>query len=108
MDNVARALADSTRRDILELVRDDEQTVGGLAEHFPVSRPAISQHLRVLQDAELVEVRSEGTRHFYRTRPEGMADLARWMAEFWGDALADLALEAGRDQWNERKQRRKP
>lgn len=107
MDATARALSEPTRRRILQLVKDDERTVSEIAEHFDVSRPAISQHLRVLQDAELVVVRSEGTRRFYRTRPEGMAELAAWMADFWGEALADLAVEAGRDEWNDRKNRRK-
>lgn len=107
MDATARALSEPTRRQILQLVKDEEQTVTQIAEHFAISRPAISQHLRVLQDAELVEVRAEGTRRFYRTRPEGMADLAQWMAEFWGDALSALAIEAGRDEWNDRKERRK-
>ena len=103
MDATARALAEPTRRRILQLVKDQERTVSEIAEDFSVSRPAISQHLRVLQDAELVVVRSEGTRRFYRARPEGLAELARWMAEFWGDALAELAVEAGREEWNRRK-----
>lgn len=103
MDGVARALADSTRREILELVRDDEQTVGELAEHFPVSRPAISQHLRVLQDADLVTVRSEGTRRFYRARPEGLGELRSWLEEFWTDRLDILKREVEQEQWRERK-----
>lgn len=106
MDATARALAEPTRRRILQLVRDDERMVSEIAEHFDVSRPAISQHLRVLEDAELVVVRSEGTRRYYRARPEGLAELAEWMAEFWADALTDLATEAGRQQWNENKERR--
>jgi DNA-binding transcriptional ArsR family regulator len=106
MDATARALSEPTRRRILQLVKDDERTVSEIAEHFEVSRPAISQHLRVLQDAELVVVRSEGTRRFYKARPEGLAELAQWMAEFWGDALSALAVEAGRDEWNDKQQRR--
>ncbi len=107
MDATARALSEPTRRRILQLVKDDERTVSEIAEHFEVSRPAISQHLRVLQDAELVVVRSEGTRRFYRARPEGLAELAQWMSEFWGDALSALAVEAGRAEWTEKKKRRK-
>lgn len=107
MDNVARALADSTRRDILELVRDDEQTVGGLAEHFPVSRPAISQHLKVLQDADLVNVRSEGTRRYYRARPEGLGELRSWLEGFWSDKLDVLKREVEQEQWRERKKGRR-
>lgn len=107
MDSVARALADSTRRDILELVRDDEQTVGELADRFPVSRPAISQHLRVLQDADLVTVRSEGTRRFYRARPEGLGELRSWLEEFWSDRLDILKREVEQEQWRERKKGRR-
>ena len=105
MDSVARALADPTRRNILQLVRDDESTVGDLAEHFPVSRPAISQHLRVLQDADLVSVRYEGTRRYYRARPEGLGELRSWLDDFWNDRLADLKREVEQEQWRNRKKR---
>lgn len=104
MDAAARALAEPTRREILHLVRDQERTVSDIADHFDVSRPAISQHLRVLSDAELVEVRNEGTRRYYRARPEGMADLAEWMSGFWSTSLKALAVEVEREQWNNRKQ----
>jgi DNA-binding transcriptional ArsR family regulator len=107
MDAAARALAEPTRREILRLVRDTEQTVSDIAENFSVSRPAISQHLRVLQDAELVTARSEGTRRFYRTRPEGMDELRAWMDEFWSDSLRTLKVEVEREQWNSRKRDRK-
>lgn len=107
MDAAARALSEPTRRGILELVRDEERTVSDIAKHFAVSRPAISQHLRVLSEAELVNVRSEGTRRYYRARPEGLADLSDWMREFWTSSLADLAEEAERDQWNQRKRRKR-
>ncbi|MGH1492336.1 MAG: ArsR/SmtB family transcription factor [Acidimicrobiales bacterium] len=103
MDAAARALAEPTRRDILYLVRDEERTVTDIAEHFSVSRPAISQHLRVLADAELVDVRSEGTRRYYRARPEGMADLVEWMNGFWSSSLKTLAIEVEREQWNNKK-----
>lgn len=102
MDAAARALAEPTRRQILHLVRDEERTVTEIAEHFTVSRPAISQHLRVLQEAELVSVRSEGTRRYYRARPEGLVELSQWMNDLWGGALAELAEQAGRDEWNRR------
>ena len=83
MDAAARALAEPRRRDILQLVRDDERTVSDIADHFDVSRPAISQHLRVLADAELVSIRPEGTRRFYRARPEGLSELHQWLEGFW-------------------------
>ncbi|MDW3176228.1 MAG: metalloregulator ArsR/SmtB family transcription factor [Acidimicrobiia bacterium] len=103
MDAAARALSEPTRRTILRLVRDEERSVSEIAEHFDVTRPAISQHLRVLQEADLVTARSEGTRRFYRARPEGMDELRDWMNDFWGDSLRALKLEVEREQWNNRK-----
>ncbi len=87
---VARAVADPTRRRILHLVRDHERTVNDLAEHFTVSRPAVSQHLRVLADAELVSVRRDGTRRWYRARAEGLVELRAWLDEFWTSRLDEL------------------
>lgn len=103
MDAAARALSEPTRRTILRLVRDEERSVSQIAEHFDVTRPAISQHLRVLQEADLVTARSEGTRRYYRARPEGMDELRDWMNDFWGDSLRALKLEVEREQWNNRK-----
>ena len=103
MDAAARAVAEPTRREILRLVHDEERTVGDIADHFEVSRPAISQHLRVLADAELVTVRNDGTRRFYRARPEGLAELTEWMAGFWTSSLQTLAVEVEREQWNNKK-----
>jgi DNA-binding transcriptional ArsR family regulator len=102
MDAVARAVAEPTRREILSLVRDQERTVTDIAEHFDITRPAISQHLRVLAEAELVDVRNEGTRRYYSARPEGLAELRDWMAGFWTNALQNLAIEVERDEWNKR------
>jgi DNA-binding transcriptional ArsR family regulator len=103
MDAAARAVAEPTRREILRLVHDQERTVTDIADHFDVSRPAISQHLRVLSDAELVTVRIEGTRRYYQTRPEGLAELAEWMQGFWGSSLSRLKIEAEREHWNHKK-----
>jgi DNA-binding transcriptional ArsR family regulator len=103
MDAAARAVAEPTRREILRLVRDDERTVGDIADNFDVSRPAISQHLRVLAEAELVTVRHDGTRRFYRARPEGLAELTEWMTGFWTSSLQTLAVEVEREQWNSKK-----
>ena len=94
LDEVAHAVADGTRREILRLVSDGEQPVAAIAAHFEVTRPAISQHLKVLRDADLVTVRQEGTRRFYAARPEGLDGLRTWMEQFWGDALGRLAVEA--------------
>ena len=102
MDAVARAVAEPTRREILSLVRDQERTVTDIAEHFDITRPAISQHLRVLAEAELVDVRNEGTRRYYRARPDGLAELRDWVAGFWTNALQTLAIEVERDEWNKK------
>lgn len=102
MDAVARALAEPNRREILRLVRDDEQTVSQIAEHFSVSRPAISQHLRVLQEADLVTIRPDGTRRFYRARPEGLAELRVWIEGFWSQQLTDLKREVEQEMWRRR------
>ena len=107
MDAVARAVAEPTRREILHLVRHEERSVTDIAEHFDVTRPAISQHLRVLADAELVTVRTEGTRRYYRARPEGLAELTDWLAGFWTASMQSLAIEVEREQWNARKKQRK-
>lgn len=103
MDSVAQAVAEPTRREILRLVRDDERSVGDIAAQFPVTRPAISQHLRVLADADLVTVRAEGNRRYYRARPEGLTELRTWLESFWRSSLATLKVEIERDIWNERK-----
>lgn len=97
MDSALRALAEPTRRKILRLVRDRERTAGDIAAHFAVSRPAVSQHLRVLEDARLVTVRRDGTRRWYRARPEGLGELHRWLQSMWIDRLGDLKRAAERE-----------
>jgi DNA-binding transcriptional ArsR family regulator len=89
VDTALRALAEPTRRRILKLVRDRERTAGDIAAHFAVSRPAVSQHLRVLEDARLVTVRREGTRRWYRARPEGLGELHRWLQSMRVDRRRD-------------------
>lgn len=103
MDAVARALAEPNRREILRLVRDEERTVGQIAENFTVSRPAISQHLRVLEEAELVTIRPEGTRRFYRARPDGLGELRGWIEGFWSQQLVDLKREVEQEMWRRQK-----
>ena len=103
MDDALRAVADPTRRAILRLVRDAELPAGAIAAHFPsMSRPAISQHLRVLTESGLVEVRPEGNRRLYRRRREGLRDVAAFIDEMWSDRLARLKVAAARDEWPER------
>jgi len=89
------ALGDPTRRRVLELVRDrGPAAVGAIADELPVSRPAVSQHLRVLQDAGLVTCTKQGTRHLYAVDPAGLTELRRWLDGFWDDALARYARAA--------------
>ena len=89
-----RAIAEPRRRDILRLVQFRELSSGEIAVHFDVTRPAISQHLGVLTEAGLVSVRREGTRRMYRARPEGLADLRKFLEEFWDSRLKLLAKAA--------------
>jgi DNA-binding transcriptional ArsR family regulator len=81
------ALGDPTRRAIFERVAQTPQAVGELAEAFPISRPAVSQHLKVLKDAGLLSVRREGTRNIYSANPDGIAVLRASVERFWRDAL---------------------
>jgi DNA-binding transcriptional ArsR family regulator len=107
IDAVARALADRTRRGLLRLVRDEERSAGELAAEFPgISRPAVSQHLRVLHDAGLVEARRDGNRRMYAARTEGLAEVWQFVDEMWSDRLAKLkraAERAARDASKPRK-----
>jgi DNA-binding transcriptional ArsR family regulator len=89
-----RAIAEPRRRDILRLVWDAELPAGAIAAHFEVTRPAISQHLRVLRDAGLVTERREGTRRLYRARPQGLAELRELLDGFWGGRLELLRQAA--------------
>ena len=103
MDDALRAVADPTRRAILRLVRDGELAAGEIATHFPsMSRPAVSQHLRVLADSGLVEVRPDGNRRMYRWRREGLRDAVLFLDEMWSDRLARLKTAAEREEWPER------
>jgi DNA-binding transcriptional ArsR family regulator len=97
VEAAVRALGEPRRRDILHLVRDDELSAGAIASHFDVSRPAISQHLRVLKDAGLLDERRDGTRRLYRIRTEGFAELREFLDDFWGEGLARLKSAAEAD-----------
>ena len=87
-------LADPTRRQVFERLRAGPRPVNALASGLPVSRPAVSQHLKVLREAGLVEERSEGVRRIYSLRREGLMELREWLDSFWGDALEAFRLEA--------------
>lgn len=82
------ALGDPTRRQVFELLRDGPRSVGELAAELPVSRPAVSQHLRVLEDAGLVAHTKQGTRHLYALDRTGVGVLRAWVDGFWDEALA--------------------
>jgi DNA-binding transcriptional ArsR family regulator len=88
------ALGDPTRRQIFELLRSGPRSVGALASGLPVSRPAVSQHLRVLEDVGLVTHRRSGTRHLYELDSAGMHVLRDWVDGFWNEALARFKAAA--------------
>ena len=85
------AMSDPTRRIVLESLKGKPRTVADIAGQMPVSRPAVSQHLKVLQDAGLVNVRAEGTRRYYSLRHEGLDLLRKYLDGFWQDVVATYA-----------------
>lgn len=93
------AIAEPRRRAILTLVRDREMLAGSIAAHFPdISRPTVSQHLRVLREAGLLHERRDGTRRLYRTRREGLDEVRAFLEEFWDARLLHLKDEAELEQ----------
>jgi DNA-binding transcriptional ArsR family regulator len=90
------ALADPTRRAVFESLRAGPTPVGAIASRLPVSRPAVSQHLKALKQAGLVLDRAQGTRRVYYIDPDGLGPLRRWLDEFWSDALEAFKKEAER------------
>lgn len=103
MEAALKAIAEPRRRAILQLVHDCELTAGEIAAHFEVTRPAVSQHLRVLKEADLVTERRDGARRWYRARPETIRDLQQFLEDFWDDKLLRLKHAA---EWEERRKRR--
>ena len=90
MEAAIRAIAEPRRRAILRLVWSAELPAGEIASHFEISRPAISQHLRVLKNADLISERREGTRRLYRARHETLQELRSFLEGFWDERLAML------------------
>lgn len=88
------ALADEHRRDILRLVGERPRSVAELAQELPISRPAVSRHLKLLRGAGLVSDQPEGTRRIYRLEAEGVAAVEAYLREVWGDAVARMRLMA--------------
>ena len=92
------ALADPTRRAIFERLREGPRPVGELARELPVSRPAVSQHLRVLKEAGLVSERRNGTRRLYRVEPDAVAALRAYFDDFWSRALEAFKAAAENEE----------
>jgi DNA-binding transcriptional ArsR family regulator len=96
-----QALGDPTRRTVFERLREGPRSVGDLARGLPVSRPAVSQHLRVLKEAGLVRERREGTRNYYSVNGDGLADLREYFEGFWDEALTAFKAAAESEGGNE-------
>lgn len=105
-DLVLQALADPTRRKVFERLRRGPQSVGELASALPISQPAVSQHLKVLRMARLVDLRRDGARHIYRLSREGLLELRSYLEAFWGDVLGAFEASSDPNEIN-LKQRRK-
>src|SRR3954470_11902557 len=95
--NAFAALADPTRREVFERLADGPRSVGELARHLPVSRPAVSQHLKVLKAAGLVTDRPEGARRVYQIDPQGLGQVRAWLDQFWDASLDPFRPEGERD-----------
>ena len=95
------ALADPTRRLVFERLRRGPSPVGRLASGMTVSRPAVSQHLRVLKEAGLVTEEHEGTRRIYRIDPKGLGQLRAWLDQFWESALDAFKAQAEKEEEGE-------
>jgi DNA-binding transcriptional ArsR family regulator len=101
------ALGDPNRRAIVELLRGGDSSVQELADRLPISRPAVSRHLRLLKQAGLVSDRPEGTRRLYRLQDQGVAEVRAYIERVWGDAAARFKLLAENTAEGERKRRKR-
>ena len=95
-DSTLSALADPTRRTIFEQIAAHPDSVANLAKALPISRPAVSQHLKVLEQAQLVTATPQGTRRIYSLNPAGLVALRSYLDQFWTDALGAYAAEVTR------------
>ncbi len=102
-----KALADATRREVFERLAAGPKAVGELADELPVSRPAVSQHLKALKAAGLVSERRDGTRRVYQIDPNGLGEVRAWLDRFWDTALAAFQAEVARTARQERRSRKK-
>jgi DNA-binding transcriptional ArsR family regulator len=103
IDRALDALGDPTRRLVFKRLRGGARSVGEIAEGMDVSRPAVSQHLKVLKAARLVTDRAEGTRRLYTVDTRGIEAVRRWLEGFWDEALTAFKEVAERDAAKERK-----
>jgi DNA-binding transcriptional ArsR family regulator len=103
-ERVLDALGDPTRRAVLKRLRGGGRSVGEIAQGMEVSRPAISQHLKILKAARLVTVQAEGTRRVYAVDSRGIESLRKWLEGFWGEAFTAFKAMAEREAAKERKQ----
>jgi DNA-binding transcriptional ArsR family regulator len=106
MEAVLRALADESRRTVLEALADGEATAGELVALLPIARPGVSRHLRVLREAGLVDVRQEAQRRIYSIRPQPLAEVHQWLGRYqalWEQRLDALHTEVARGK-HERRQ----
>jgi len=102
IERVMDALGHQTRRDILALLQGTALPVGDIADRLPISRPAVSKHLRILESAGLVEYRSSGTRNIFRLRAQGFTTARAYLASFWDEALANFQrVAAGQSEPND-------
>jgi DNA-binding transcriptional ArsR family regulator len=93
-EDVFMVISEPRRRQILRLLQAGELSAGDIAAHFDVTRPAISQHLKVLEQFNLVAVRRDGTKRLYRACPEGLNEVRQFLDEFWGASLNQLKQAA--------------
>ncbi|MGA9718451.1 MAG: metalloregulator ArsR/SmtB family transcription factor [Acidobacteriaceae bacterium] len=103
-ERVLDALGDPTRRAVLKRLRRGARSVGEISVGMEVSRPAVSQHLKILKAARLVTVRAEGTRRVYAVDPRGITSLRKWLEGFWDEALTAFQAAAEREAAEERSQ----
>ncbi len=99
--DVFQAIADPTRREVLRLLSEKELSVGGISGHFPISRTAVSKHLRILAEGGLVRPHKVGRETRYRLQPEPLLELKRWLAyyeHFWEDKMAALKILVEADE----------
>jgi len=101
LDNALAALVDPTRRQIFERLRNGPLPVGHVAAGLPVTRPAVSQHLKVLKAAGLVRARADGTRRVYAIDPQGLGPMRVWLDQFWAEALSSFAAAVGQEEGKE-------